>query len=140
MEAAAFVAIALTVITAATPVVFAALGELMIEKSGVLNLGVEGMMLIGAISGFAIATSFDSAVGGFLASVAAGIAIVFGICLHHPDLTSKPGCNRPRAHFIWNGASGPVRTDFVGQPFPGIEISDPAALGHSDHRPTTVRT
>ncbi len=39
-------------IAAGTPFVYAALGELIVEKSGVLNLGVEGMMLVGAISGF----------------------------------------------------------------------------------------
>ena len=36
--------------------VFAALGELVTEKSGVLNLGVEGMMLMGAVTGFAVAS------------------------------------------------------------------------------------
>ena len=42
-------------LVAATPLIFAALGELVVEKSGVLNLGVEGMMIIGAICGFATA-------------------------------------------------------------------------------------
>ncbi len=46
-----------TVIGVTTPILLAATGELVVEKSGVLNLGVEGMMLIGAITGFAI--SFD---------------------------------------------------------------------------------
>ena len=44
--------IIVTLVGAATPILIAALGELIAEKSGVLNLGVEGMMLVGAIAGF----------------------------------------------------------------------------------------
>ena len=43
-----------TVIGVTTPILLAATGELVVEKSGVLNLGVEGMMLIGAVTGFAV--------------------------------------------------------------------------------------
>ena len=46
-------AIILTVITASTPLLLAAMGELVVERSGVLNLGVEGMMIVGAACGFA---------------------------------------------------------------------------------------
>ena len=73
------VMIGLTVISAATPLVFAAIGELVAEKSGVLNLGVEGMMLAGAVSGFAVAHVSGSAFLGVLAGVSAGVlmALVF---------------------------------------------------------------
>ena len=47
------IAIFITLVGAATPILIAALGELVVEKAGVLNLGVEGMMLVGAIAGFA---------------------------------------------------------------------------------------
>jgi general nucleoside transport system permease protein len=48
-----YIAIIVTLVGAASPILIAALGELVVEKAGVLNLGVEGMMLVGAIAGFA---------------------------------------------------------------------------------------
>ncbi|HBQ36233.1 MAG TPA: ABC transporter permease [Rhodobacteraceae bacterium] len=57
---------------AATPILLAALGELVVEKSGVLNLGVEGMMIVGAICGFAIAVQTGSPVLGFGGAALAG--------------------------------------------------------------------
>ena len=53
-------AIILTIITAATPLLLAAIGELVAERSGVLNLGVEGMMVMGAVAGFAAAITTGS--------------------------------------------------------------------------------
>jgi simple sugar transport system permease protein len=61
-----------SLMVAATPILLAAIGELVVEKSGVLNLGVEGMMIIGAVSGFAIAVESGSPWLGFVASAAAG--------------------------------------------------------------------
>ncbi len=58
--------------SAATPILLAATGELVVERAGVLNLGVEGMMIIGAICGFAIAVETNSPVFGFLAAAAGG--------------------------------------------------------------------
>lgn len=49
-------------IAAATPLIFAGLGELVAERTGVINLGVEGMMLVGAIAGFAFAAQYDASV------------------------------------------------------------------------------
>src|SRR2546421_12410341 len=62
-------------IAAGTPLVFAALGELVTEKSGVLNLGVEGMMLVGAIAGFGTAAATGNLWLGALAGMAAGAAL-----------------------------------------------------------------
>ena len=62
-------------ISAATPVLFAALGELVAERAGVLNLGVEGMMITGAVCGFAVAVASGSPALGFLAAAAAGAAL-----------------------------------------------------------------
>ena len=59
-------------IAAATPLIFAALGELVTEKSGVLNLGVEGMMLMGAIAAFAAATTSRSLALGVVCGALAG--------------------------------------------------------------------
>ncbi|QFT58902.1 Branched-chain amino acid transport system / permease component [Sulfitobacter sp. THAF37] len=59
-------------LVAATPLIFAATGELVVEKSGVLNLGVEGMMIIGAICGFAGAVETGSPLLGFAAAALGG--------------------------------------------------------------------
>jgi simple sugar transport system permease protein len=74
------VALFVGLVVAATPLLFAALGELVVEKSGVLNLGVEGMMIIGAVAGFATAVTTGSPWTGFLAGAAAGaaLALIFG--------------------------------------------------------------
>jgi ABC-type uncharacterized transport system permease subunit len=54
-----------TVVGVTTPILLAATGELVVEKSGVLNLGVEGMMLIGAVTGFAATFVFGPDLGDF---------------------------------------------------------------------------
>jgi general nucleoside transport system permease protein len=68
-------AIILSVITASTPLLLAASGELVVERSGVLNLGVEGMMITGAICGFIVAVQTGSPVLGFIAAAAGGAAL-----------------------------------------------------------------
>jgi general nucleoside transport system permease protein len=62
-------------VTAATPLIIAALGVLVNERSGVLNLGVEGMMLVGAVTGFAVGVSSGNLWLGYAAAASASIAV-----------------------------------------------------------------
>jgi simple sugar transport system permease protein len=73
--------IVITIITASTPLVVASAGELVTERSGVLNLGVEGMMVMGAVSAFAVAQMTGSPYAGLLAGMAAGAltSLLFGL-------------------------------------------------------------
>ncbi len=70
-----------SLMVAATPILLAALGELVVEKAGVLNLGVEGMMIIGAVSGFIIAVESTSPWLGFLAAALCGavFSLIFAL-------------------------------------------------------------
>lgn len=67
-------AVLLTIITASTPLLLAAIGELVVERSGVLNLGVEGMMIVGAVMGFAATQATGSPYIGILAAMISGVA------------------------------------------------------------------
>ncbi len=70
-----------SMVTAGTPILYAALGEILTEQSGVLNLGVEGTMLVGALCGFAAAISFSNPWLGLLAAILGGaiVGLLFGI-------------------------------------------------------------
>ena len=69
-----------SLMVSATPILLAAIGEAVVEKSGVLNLGVEGMMITGAVVGFVIGVNTGSPALGFLcaALAAALLSLTFG--------------------------------------------------------------
>ena len=68
-----------SLMVAATPIILAAAGELVVERAGVLNLGVEGMMITGAITGFIATVTTGSPWIGFVAAAAggAGLSLLF---------------------------------------------------------------
>lgn len=68
------IAILITVVGASTPILIAAMGELVVEKSGVLNLGVEGMMLVGAITAFIVVFTTGNHYLGIVLAAGAGVA------------------------------------------------------------------
>ncbi len=70
-----------SLMVAATPIMLAAIGELVVERAGVLNLGVEGMMITGAVTGFVAATTTGSPWLGFVSAACGGalLSLVFGV-------------------------------------------------------------
>ena len=70
-----------TIVVASIPILLAAIGELVVEKSGVLNLGVEGMMITGAVFGFIATVESGSPLVGLIASAFGGalLALLFGV-------------------------------------------------------------
>jgi simple sugar transport system permease protein len=66
-----------TMVRLATPLLIAAMGELVVERSGVMNLGVEGMMLMGAFVGYIVSISTGSLWIGLIAAVLSGALMAF---------------------------------------------------------------
>jgi simple sugar transport system permease protein len=115
----------LTVITASTPLLLAATGELVTEKSGVLNLGVEGMMLVGAIAGFAVTASSGSAALGILAAVIAGTLMSLIFAFLTLTLMANQVATGLALTIFGVGFSALVGSGFVGfaiDPLPGLSI------------------
>ena len=70
-----------SLMVAATPILLAAIGEMVVEKAGVLNLGVEGMMITGAVCGFIVAVESGSPTLGFICAALGGalLSLLFGV-------------------------------------------------------------
>jgi simple sugar transport system permease protein len=105
---------------AATPLLFAALGELVVEKSGVLNLGVEGMMLVGAVCGFALTIQTGSAVTGFLVAALAGAATASLFAVLTLFLLANQVATGLALTLFGVGLSALIGQGFVGIPLEGL--------------------
>lgn len=103
-----------------TPILYATLGEIFTEKSGVLNLGVEGIMIIGALTGFLVAMFTGSPVIGFFCAGIAGAmaASLHGIvCLIFQGNQVVSGL---ALTILGTGLANYLGTSFVGQSAPGF--------------------
>jgi len=105
----------MTMMTAATPLVFAATGELVCEKSGVLNLGVEGMMLIGAVFGFAAVTLTGQPLAGLLAGSLCGLVASLIFAVLTLTLLSNQVATGLALTIFGTGLSALVGLDYVGE-------------------------
>ncbi len=129
MNADMLIAILASTVAAATPLALAALGELVSEKAGVLNLGVEGTMLVGAMSGFAVGLASGSLLLGYLAALAAGVAmsLLFGF------LTLQLQTNQVATGLALTlfgiGLSAFAGRPLVGQPIDGLKALSIPLLG-----------
>ncbi len=114
------IAIMLTIATAATPLLIAALGELVVERSGVLNLGVEGMMVMGAVTGFGAAQITGSAYLGVLAAIICGALFSLLFAILTLSLATNQVATGLSLTLLGLGASGMIGENFIG--LPGIKL------------------
>ena len=108
-------AIILSVLAASTPLLLAASGELVVERSGVLNLGVEGMMIVGAACGFAGAWWTGSTFFGALAGIAAGILLSLVFAAMTLGLAVNQVATGLALTILGIGISGLIGAGFVGE-------------------------
>src|SRR6201991_3505590 len=112
-------AVLLTIITASTPLLLAASGELIVERAGVLNLGVEGMMIVGAACGFAGAFASGSIVVGALCGILGGAALAAVFAALTLGLAANQVASGLALTILGVGLSGLIGADFVGQKITG---------------------
>jgi len=112
----ASIAVLLTIVTAATPLLLAAMGELVSERSGVLNLGVEGMMVMGAVSGFGAALLTGNPYLGVLAAILAGMAMALLFGFLTLTLVTNQVATGLSLTLLGLGLSGLLGESFVGEP------------------------
>ncbi len=114
------VAVLVATLRAGTPLVFAALGELVTEKSGVLNLGIEGMMLVGAVAGFIGTVLTGSPAVGVLCGMLAGVAMSLGFGVLALTLLTNQVATGLALTIFGIGLSAFLGLGYVGTPITGL--------------------
>lgn len=105
-----------SIMISATPILLAAIGEMVVEKSGVLNLGVEGMMITGAVVAFAVAVNSGSPLLGFVAGAvaASALSLSFGVLTQY--LLSNQVATGLGLTLVGLGLSS-----LIGKPYEGVK-------------------
>ncbi|MHA6344696.1 ABC transporter permease [Roseivivax sp. CAU 1761] len=105
-----------SVMVSATPLLLAAIGELVVERAGVLNLGVEGMMITGAVVGFAVAVNTGDPAAGFAAAAAASALLSLSFGFLTQVLLSNQVATGLGLTLVGLGLSA-----LIGKPYEGIK-------------------
>ena len=111
-------------LNAGTPLLIAAAGIVIHEKSGVLNLGIEGIMLMGAVTGFTVTLSTGSFALGFLAG--AGVGILLGLLFAF--FTLGMHANQYAAGLALS-LFGAGLSAFIGKPLQGQALAERSVSG-----------
>ena len=111
-------------LNAGTPLLIAAVGIMIHEKSGVLNLGIEGIMLMGAVTGFAVTHATGSFALGFLAGMGVGLLLGLLFAFFTIGLRANQYAAGLALTLFGTGLSA-----FMGQPLQGAALPSRAPLG-----------
>ena len=108
------------ILIATTPLVFAGIGELVTEKSGVLNLGVEGMMLVGAVTAFVTLVVTNSYILAFIFSIISGILMSSLFAFLVLILMSNQVATGLALTIFGIGLSSMIGKNYIGTPIDGL--------------------
>jgi simple sugar transport system permease protein len=122
------ISVIITIVGASTPILLAGLGELVTEKSGVLNLGVEGMMLVGAIAGFATVDATGNPWLAVVVAAAAGAAVSMIFAVLTLTLRSNQVATGLALTIFGTGLSTLIGHGFTGRPIKPFTTIFPDAL------------
>ena len=120
MNVDVFIGVIQIILIATTPLVFAAIGELVTEKTGVLNLGVEGMMLVGAVTAFVTLVITGSYILAFIVSILSGI-LMSGLFAYLVLILMSNQVATGLALTIFGiGLSSMIGKQYIGTPIQGL--------------------
>lgn len=129
MDTPLIVAIGAAAVRAGTAILLPALGEIITERAGVLNLGLEGLMLIGAFTGFAVTVASDSVVIGLLAAAAAGALLALAHAVSSVTLRANQVVSGLALVFLATGVTDLFGYRFIGRTVRGLAPLPLPALG-----------
>ena len=115
-----FIIVFSAAIPAMVPLLLAGMGELVVEKSGTLNLGIEGMMLMGCVSGFITAIASGSLLLGFIVATFAGMAMSLLFALFTVYLRTNQVATGLALTIFGIGLSSFIGLPYVGEPLSGL--------------------